>query len=266
MSNKAINKTAMLAAGVFIAVAPAMYAQEPNPDTMKQDQADLAKERGIRTQDDRTLRDLSDQIRKLEAERGAVSTQTIADERAWSAAQAKLAADQKSHASSETIEQDRKAVEQALATKERDIQRRLEFDQKIAQLKAQFASNNSQRNKDTAELKTEEMETRRDRANDRTEQNQDNRNLTELNMQIRKLEAERNALNTEINNDKNAANSAEAKLAADQKNHASSAQLEQDRLALRRADDARRKDMQHAQELDQKIAQLKAQYAAEAKQ
>ena len=265
MFNRAINKTAILAAGFFIAVAPAVYAQEPNPDTMKQDQADLAKERGIRTQDDRTLRGLSDQIHKLEAERGGVSAQVAVDEKAWTTAQAKYSADQKGHASKDQLAKDQQAIEQARAAKERDIQRRLEFDQKIAQLKAQFAASNSQRNKDTAELKTEEMETRRDRGNDRTDQNQDNRNRTELNMEIRKLEAERNALNSEVNKDKNAANEAEAKYAADQKNHASSAQLEQDRLALQRVEAIRRKDMQHEQELDQRIAQLKAQYAAEAK-
>ena len=152
MTNKAINKTAMLAAGIFIAVAPAMYAQEPNPDTMKQDQADLAKERGIRTQDDRTLRNLSDQIHRLEAERNGVSAQVIVDERAWSTAQAKYSADQKGHASNDQLTNDQQAIEQARAAKERDIQRRLEFDQKIAQLKGQFTADNSQRNKDTSEL------------------------------------------------------------------------------------------------------------------
>jgi chromosome segregation ATPase len=254
MSRKTTNRTALLAAGIFMAIAPSMYAQEPNPDSLKQDQADQARERAIRTQDDRVLRDLIDQIHRLEAERNGINSQVMADERAWSGAQARYSADQKNHASNDQLEKDRQAVELARAAKERDIQRRAELDQKIAQLKEQFAARNAQRNKDTSELKSEEAEIARDRRNG----NQDNRNLADLNRQIRQVEAERNALNTEINNDRNAANQAEAKYAADQKNHAGNPQLEQDRLALQRASEIHKRDMQRAQELDRRIAQLRA--------
>ena len=81
MSNKATNRSAVLAAGIFFVIAPAMHAQEPNPDSMKQDQTDLARARKLENQDDRSIRGLTERIRRLEIERNGVSSQLNHDEK-----------------------------------------------------------------------------------------------------------------------------------------------------------------------------------------